>query len=213
MGQFQIPLSMPGGFKNLEAAKKHREIVGKALALREQAAEAATDLKSVDRADIGSTPSDEWTDLADGAGHVIMVGDNEDGSVRGLELTYDTESGDVRRLEADVPEGKLTQTGDQSGNLSATYKWEEKNEQGEIVQVTQFRFDEARNTLSVTDPNNEVPAIFGSVDPKELVGGIFQQPVPILVEPSKGDIARFGRARQQGQGSLLSSGGLILPGS
>lgn len=213
MGQFQIPLSMPGGFKNLQAAKKHREIVSTAQSLRAQASETAQDLQSVDKAEVSSTPSDQWTDLADGLGHVIMVGDNDDGSVRGIELNYSPETGQVQRLQVDIPSGVLTQTGDQSGDLSPTYKWETKTEDGEIADTLQFRFDDARQTLSITDPDNNVPAIFGDVNPKELTGGLWQQPVPIIQEPSKSDLEKFKKGLFQSprQGFQFTEGGLILP--
>ena len=152
MSQVNIPISMPGGFKSMEAAKAHRQVVAKAQGLRAQASEASNDLKQVDRAEIGSTPSDEWTDLAAGMGHVIMIGDNEDGSVRGLELSYDPQSGRVREFVADVPEGKLTQGPEvPDSTMSPTYKWEENGADGQ-VNVTYFKFDDNRNVLSILDP-------------------------------------------------------------
>ena len=213
MGQFQIPLSMPGGFKNLEAAKKHREIISTASSLRAQATETAEDLKSVDKADISSTPSDAWTDLADGLGHVIMVGDNDDGSVRGLELNYSPDTGEVQSLQVDIPRGTLTQTGDQNGSLSAAFKWETKNEQGEVEDVLQFRFDDDRQTLSVMDPGGDVPAIFGDVDPNSLTGGLLQETVPLIHVPSKKDLEQFGQSllHMDHENLSLTEGGLILP--
>ena len=185
MSQVSIPISMRGGFKSMEAAKAHREVVAKAQGLRNQANEAAVELKSVDRADIDSTPSDEWTGLAAGIGHVIMVGDNEDGSVRGLELKYNPENGLVRSFSAEVPEGKLSQgpeTADSS--TSPTYKWEEKGENGQN-QVTYFKFDDRRNVLAILDPDprNENPKVIADGNSKitnELAQGTLQGGIPII---------------------------------
>lgn len=183
MSQVSIPISMPGGFKSMEAAKAHREVVAKAQGLRNQANEAANDLKSVDRADIDTTPSDEWTDLAPGIGHVIMVGDNEDGSVRGLELKYNPENGLVRGLVADVPEGKLTQGPESADSpISPTYKWEEKGPNGQS-HTTYFKFDDRRNVLAILDPQSDNPQVIANGNPKvinELAGKTLQGGIPIL---------------------------------
>ena len=128
MGQVDIPLSMPGGFKSLSAAKAHREITSKVQSLRASAEEAAQDLRSIDVAEIDSTPSDQFIDLAPGKGHVITIWDAVDakkvenqntpqarladhypassrdsGAVSGLELNYDPATGQVRQFVADVP--------------------------------------------------------------------------------------------------------------
>ena len=183
MSQINIPISMPGGFKSMEAAKAHRQVVAKAQGLRAQASEASNDLKQVDRAEIGSTPSDEWTDLAAGMGHVIMIGDNEDGSVRGLELSYDPQSGRVREFVADVPEGKLTQGPEvPDSTMSPTYKWEENGADGQ-VNVTYFKFDDNRNVLSILDPKSDNPKVIAGGNPKvinELAQKTIQGGIPIF---------------------------------
>ncbi|MCA9775909.1 MAG: hypothetical protein KC800_04300 [Candidatus Eremiobacteraeota bacterium] len=178
MSQVNIPIKLQGGFKNVEAAMAHRQVVNKATELRSQANEAANDLKSVDRADIGAVSSDEWTDLADGMGHVIMIGDNEDGSVRGMELSYDPQSGRTREFVAYVPQGKLTQGPEiQDSNLSPTYKWEEKGD------TTYFKFDDNRNVLSILDPKSDNPKIIAGGNPNivnELARGTIQGGIPIF---------------------------------
>ncbi|MFA5507308.1 MAG: hypothetical protein WC314_04645 [Vulcanimicrobiota bacterium] len=183
MSQINIPISMPGGFKSMEAAKAHRQVVAKAQGLRSQAAEASNDLKAADRAEIGSTPSDEWTDLAAGIGHVIMLGDNEDGTVRGLELSYNPENGQVRQFIADVPEGKLTQGPETADSaLSPTYKWEEKNPDGQ-TNVTYFKFDDNRNVLAILDPKSDNPSVIAGGNPKvinELARNTIQGGIPIF---------------------------------
>jgi hypothetical protein len=177
--QVYIPLSKPGGFKDLNAAKVHREVVAKAQELRDTADETIGDLKSADVADIGSTPSDEWTDLAAGKGHVIMVGDNDDGTVRGVELRYNPENGDVRSFTADVPQGKLTQgISSSEEGISPTYKWEENK--GGQVETTYFKFDDKAGVLAILDPNNQTPSILKGVNPKEIEGGFIMNPLTIF---------------------------------
>src|SRR5690606_33216490 len=134
----------------------------KVTGLRSQAEETSKDLMQADVAEIGSTPSNEWTDLAPGLGHVIMVGDNEDGSVRGVELSYNPENGQVRNFVAEVPEGKLTQGPSSPGsNLSPTFKWEADTNNDGKAETTYFKFDDNRGVISILDLDNDTPAILG----------------------------------------------------
>ncbi len=172
MSQFDIPIRMPGGFKSLEAAKAHREIVGKLVEKRAMAAEAAEDLKSIDKVEIDSTPSDLYTDLAPGKGHVILLSQPEGQPLLGAELNYDPNTGETRRLVIDLDSRKLTQAGE-------SFKLEQNGEGGSST--TYFRFDDRRGVVSVVDPERQVPAIFGDADPKELTAKTLQASQPILL--------------------------------
>jgi hypothetical protein len=205
MGQVDIPLSMPGGFKSLSAAKAHREITSKVQSLRASAEEAAQDLKEIDIAEIDSTPSDQFIDLAPGKGHVITIWDavaaknvenqaspqarlaqnfpadsQDSDAVSGLELNYDPATGQVRQFTADIPEGKLTQWSQAPGShLSSTFKWEESRDDG-TLQSTYFKFDDRRQVVSILDQNNETPSILGDANVNDLIGRTFQGQIPII---------------------------------
>jgi len=209
MGQVDIPISMRGGFKNLQAAKAHREITSKLQSLRANAQEAANDLKQIDVADIDSTPSEQFKDLAPGKGHVITIWDAVEGkaakaadspqgrlagryadehadgdSVSGLELKYNTGTGAVTQFTADIPEGKLTQWADlPNDNFSSTFRWEENQENGS-VETTYFKFDDRRGVVSILDQKNDTPAILGDADVNELTKGTLQGGINIIAQAS-----------------------------
>lgn len=180
MGQVDIPISMPGGFKSLGAAKAHREITSKVQSLREQATTTAEDMMGQDIADISSTPSKEWTDLAPGLGHVIMVGTDQDGNSRGVEVNYDPSTKQVRHFVAEVPGGRLTQGPASVGEsrFSPTFKWEEG--EGDKATTTYFKFDDQRGVISILDLDNDTPAILGDAKLPDLTGKTFQGGIPII---------------------------------
>ena len=134
---------------------------------------------SVDKADIGAVPSDPWTDLANDAGHVIMVGEDENGASTGLELKFNPQDGRVNSFTADTPQGKLSQgiSSSQDG-ISPTYKWEE-NVNGQ-PQTTYFKFDDNAGVLAILDPNNQQPAILEGVDASSVEGGFITNPMQIF---------------------------------
>lgn len=177
--QVYIPINKPGGFDNLKSAQVHRKVVGKAQELREAAQETINDLRAEDKTDIGSVPSDPWTDLANDAGHVIMVGEDENGGTRGVELKFNPDSGRVNSFVADTPEGKLSQGIDSSEDgISPTYKWEE-NVNGQN-QTTYFKFDDNAGVLAILDPNNQQPSILEGVEPSQVEGGFITNPLKIF---------------------------------
>ena len=171
LNQVYIPLSQRGGFKNLESTMAHERVVGLAQNLRNQSTEMIQGLMSEDVADIQSTPSVPYKDLADGKGHVIMLAKNESGSTSGVELKYNPESGRANSFVADLPEGKLTMGADLGGDdgISPTYKWETNH--GGNAETTYFKFDDKSGTLAILDPNNQQPSILDGVDPNTYQSG------------------------------------------
>ena len=187
MSQIDISLKMRGGFKNLGTAKAHREIVKKAIGLREGAIATADQMMKQDSVDLDSSAgvsSLENGDLDPAKGSVIMLGENEDGSVSGGALKFNPDTGEARYLEAETPEGKLTRSGAENAdnNHSPTFKWE--TGEGAEASTTYFKFDDQRGVLSVLDDKNQIPAFFGDIgakEVKELVGSTFQGGIPILL--------------------------------
>ncbi len=174
MGQLDIPIAMPGGFKNKEAAMAHRRIVGKLTAHREQMKELASDLVGEDRVDLGDkVPSSPWKDLAPGEGHVVMVGEDESGAISGYELKYRPKDGSTVHLSVETPDLKLSQSS------SETYCLEEG--EGADKVVTYFKFDDARGVIGVLDPNNDVPKVIGDADPRSLIKGTLQGGIPMII--------------------------------
>lgn len=174
MGQLDIAIAMPGGFKNKETAMAHRRLIGKLTAHRDQMKELAQDLIGEDRVDLGDkVPSTPWKDLAPGAGHVVMVGENESGEVSGYELKYRPKDGSTIHLSVETPELELSQSS------TETFCLEEG--EGKDKSVTYFKFDDTRGVVSILDPNNEVPKIIGDADPKSLIHGTIQGGVPMII--------------------------------
>lgn len=177
--QVYIPLSKPGGFENLAAARVHHDVVGKAQDLRAKAEGTIEQLREQDRVDIGSTPSDSFKDLASAKGHVIVLADSDEGNA-GFELRFNPDNGRTTSFVADLPQGKLTQGADTGADdgISPTYKWEEKV-QGK-VQTTYFKFDDKSGMLAILDPDNEQPAILKGVEPNQVEGGLVLNPLTIF---------------------------------
>lgn len=174
MGQIDIPLRMPGGFKDMKVAMAHRKVVGKLTAHREQMKELVGDLIGEDKVDLGDkVASDPWTDLAPGQGHVVMVGENEEGAVSGYELRYRPDSGSVLSASVETPDMSLSQSS------SETYRLEEG--EGDDKTVTYFKFDDNRGVVGVLDPNNDVPALLGDANPRELAKGTIQGGIPMII--------------------------------
>lgn len=172
MGQFDIPLSMPGGFKSLADAKAHRNVVSKLTENRDLAVETAGDMREIDEVDISSTPSDLYKDLAAGKGHVILLSQPEGSPLLGAELNYNPADESTRQLVMDLDSSKLTQVG-------STFKIEEGA--GPAKTTTYFKFDDKRGVVSVLDTEHDVPAIFGEANPQTIIGGTLQGGIPILV--------------------------------
>lgn len=168
MAQYDIPISMQGGFKALPDAKGHRNVIGKLQQSVELAKSLTSDLKEMDKVELGATPSDLYKDLAPGQGHVIMLSQPEGSPLMGAELDYNTTTGDTKRLVIDMGDSKLTQMG-------STFKLEEPNA------TTFFLQDAQRGTFTVLDPEKEVPRIFSGADPVKLMGGLIQLNHPILL--------------------------------
>ena len=172
MGQFDIPLSMAGGFSSLADAKAHRNVTSKLLQHRDLAAETAEDMRSIDAVEIGSTPSDLYKDLAPGQGKVIILSQPEGQPLLGAELDYNPADGSTRNMVMDFGDSKLTQFG-------GTYRLDEG--QGQEKVTTYFKFDQNRNVVSVLDPESDVPRVFGDADPHKLTKGVIQPGVPNII--------------------------------
>lgn len=168
MASYDLPISMPGGFKSMADAKAHRSVVGKLQKSIELAKSTAGDLREADKVDVQSATSELYQDLAPGKGKVIMLSQPEGGPLMGAELDYNPTDGSTRRLEMDLGDSKLVQQG-------STFKLQE----GEVT--TYFKMDEKRQVLTVMDADSEVPRIFGDADPNHLIGGTIQLPQPILI--------------------------------
>lgn len=160
---YDVAISRTGGFKNLTEASAHRKVVGKLTELVSQATTVADQLRGADQVDIASTGSELNKDLAAGKGHVVMLSENA-----GAELNYNPTDNSTRSLTLELPGQKLTQMG-------GSYKLEE----GGIT--TYFKLDDKRGVLSIMDAEQDVPRIFGEVDPKQLTAGTFQLGQPILI--------------------------------
>lgn len=172
MGQFDIPLSMAGGFSSLADAKAHRNVTSKLLQHRDLAAETAEDMRSIDAVEIGSTPSDLYKDLAPGKGKVIILSQPEGKPLLGAELDYNPADGSTRNMVMDFGDSKLTQFG-------GTYRLDEGQGQDQVT--TYFKFDTNRNVVSVLDPESDVPRVFGEADPNKLTKGVIQPGVPNII--------------------------------
>lgn len=172
MGQFDIPLSMAGGFTSLADAKAHRNITQKFIQNRDLAAETASDMREIDEVEIGSTPSDLYKDLAAGKGKVIFLSQPEGSPVLGAELDYNPTDNSTKSLVMDLGDHKLTQYGN-------TYRLDEG--EGKETVTTYFKFDERRGVVSVLDPNNDVPRVFGDADPNKLTKGVIQPGAPTII--------------------------------
>lgn len=168
MGQIDIPLKMPH-YKNLNTAMEHSRIVKKLTTTREGIEELENDLRSIDKVDIDGT--EPWTDVAPGKGHVIMVGEAEGGQY-GYEMKYRPEDGSPISTTADTPDVKVTRSG------GGTFKMEEG--EGEKASTTYFKFDDNRGVVSILDPKNEVPTLFGDANISEMTQGVFQNMIPII---------------------------------
>ncbi len=168
MAQYDIPISMQGGFRSLNDAKAHRSVVGKLQQNVEISKSVAADLKGEDKVEIGKVSSNLYEDLAPGEGHVIMLSQPEGAPLMGAELTYNPQDGATRRLELDLGSSKLVQQG-------STYKLQE----GDVT--TYFKLDEQRGVFTVLDADSEVPRIFGEADPNKLTGGTLQLGAPLLI--------------------------------
>ena len=156
--RYSIPIKMKG-FSSLSAAKAHRKVVGKLTGLREAAADVSQDLMSIDKVEVEAESSEPFKDLAAGKGKVIALAESESQGLEGFELDYDPASGRVRRFEADLHNGNLTQNG-------GTFRWETKDETN--PSTTLFSFDDKRGIITVEDPNNQIPAIFEGTNPDEI---------------------------------------------
>lgn len=156
--RYSIPINMRG-FTSLSAAKAHRQVVGKLTGLRDSAAEVAQDLMGIDKVEVEAETSEPFKDLAAGKGKVIALAESESQGLEGFELDYEPETGRVRRFEADLHNGNLTQNG-------GTYRWETKDEAN--PSTTLFSFDDKRGIITVEDPNNAIPAIFEGANPDEI---------------------------------------------
>jgi hypothetical protein len=172
MGQYDIPLSMSGGFQSLADAKAHRNVMSKLLDNRNLATETADDMREIDAVELGSTPSDLYKDLAAGKGHVIILSQPEGRPVLGAELNYNPADGSTKSMVMDFGDSKLTQYG-------STYKLDEG--EGKEQVTTYFKFDDNRGVVSVLDPDAEVPRIFGEADPDKLTKGVLQPGVPTII--------------------------------
>lgn len=168
MAQYDISVQSKGGFPSAVAAKAHRQVVGKLAERMELAKSVASDCQEVDKAEVGNPGSELYRDLAAGQGHVIMLSQPEGGPLMSAELNYNPQDGNLRRLEVDMGDYKLTQQG-------STFKLQE----GEVT--TYFRLDEKRGVITVQDPDSETPRIFGGVDPQLLCGNTLQLGQPILI--------------------------------
>lgn len=168
MAQYDIPISMPGGFKSMADAKAHRSVVGRLQQMVDISRSTAQDLKDADRVEVGKTGSDLYTDLAPGQGHVIMLSQPEGRPLMGAELRYNPADGQVRSLQLDLGESKLDQQGQ-------TFKLEEQGT------TTYFKLDEQRGVFTVLDTEAQVPRIFGDANPQSLIGGTLQLNSPILI--------------------------------
>ena len=169
MAQFDIPISMPGGFQSLADAKAHRSVIAKLQHSLDIAQELSADLRSIDKADLGpATPSELYKDLAPGKGHVIMLTQPENAPLMGAELRYDVESQETRSLVLDFSGSKLTQVG-------TTYKLEEPSA------TTYFRLNSQQGVFTVLDADQEVPRLFEGADPKKLVGDTLQTSKPLVI--------------------------------
>lgn len=172
MGQFDVPLSMAGGFSSLADAKAHRNITSKLQQHRELATETANDMREIDEVEIGSTPSDLYKDLAAGAGKVILLSQPEGSPLLGAELSYDPADNSTKHLVMELSDSKLTQYG-------STYRLDEGQGKDEVT--TYFRFDDNRGVVSILDPDSEVPRVFGDADPNKLTKGVLQPGVPNII--------------------------------
>lgn len=168
MSSYDLPISMPGGFKSMADAKAHRNVVGKLQKSVELARATAADLRAADKVDVQSATSELYQDLAPGKGKVIMLSQPDGGPLMGAELDYNPADDSTRRLEMDLGDSKLVQQG-------STFKLQE----GEVT--TYFKLDDKRQVITVMDADADVPRIFGGVDPQNLTGKTLQLPQPILI--------------------------------
>lgn len=172
MGQFDIPLSVAGGFSSLADAKAHRNITQKLIQNRDLAAETASEMRALDEVEIGSTASELGKDLAAGKGKVIILNQTEGKPLVGAELSYNPADNSTKNLILDLDDHQLTQYG-------STYRLDEG--QGEDGVTTYFKFDERRGVVSVLDPDSDVPRIFGDANPDNLTKGVIQPGVPTII--------------------------------
>lgn len=168
MASYDVAISRNGGFSSLADAKAHRSVIGKLNHQVELAKSVANDCREADQADISSTGSELYKDLAPGTGHVIMLSQPEGSPLMGAELEYNPADGTTKSLVVDMGESKLTQRGQ-------TYKLEENGV------TTYFRQDEKRGVFTIMDADAEVPRIFGQADPTKLTAGTIQLNQPILI--------------------------------
>lgn len=174
MGQYNIALSMPGGFQSIADAKAHRNVISKLQQYRDLANETAEDMRGIDRAEIGATPSDLYTDLAAGKGHVIILSQPEGKPVLGAELSYNVNDNSTTNLVMDFGDSKLSHYG-------STYRLEEG--EGKEKVTTYFRFNESDKTpnVAIYDPESDKPRIFGEADPDKLTRGVIQRGTPDFI--------------------------------
>lgn len=168
MSQFQIPISMAGGFSALADAKAHHNVIGKLKESVDLAASTSADLRQADKVDVGKVSSDLYQDLAPGQGHVVMLSQPEGRPLQGAELNYNPADGAVRSMIIDLGDSKLSQAGH-------TYKLEDHGV------TTYFQQDEKRGVFTVLDADSEVPRIFAGADPRKLMGGTIQIEQPFII--------------------------------
>ncbi|MBI3928480.1 MAG: hypothetical protein HY319_23260 [Armatimonadetes bacterium] len=168
MAQYDVPIAVRGGFSSLSDAMAHRRVIQRLEDAVQTAASVAEDLRGEDKAELGATPTDLYTDLAPGLGHVIVLSQPEGQPLMGAELHYRPESGEVQTLSLDLGEAKIDQVGH-------TFKLQEDGA------TTFFQKDERRGVYTIMDPDQEVPALFQGADPQKLTAGTIQLGAPILI--------------------------------